>query len=323
MPRRIFAIVGFLAAASVVSFLLSPKLRLQTTASEQDVVQSEEQVNQESDQSNPADPTMGTPDKELNSQEKKEILQKWSHLNNDTLSALTNMLNTRNDKIRKFKNDTKVALIPVNTNDTRLGRVLLNFRKVLPPEWKIQVYYPPAIDSWIRALEEVKKTRPILTPLLPNNLTYFGYDDLIRTRPFWEPVEGEHVLIFQTDAALCHQSPFKIIDFLEYSYVGAPWGHALSNCGNGGLSLRKRSVSLKAVDSCALGGHYEDGWYCNCFWFLSNRLNYEVKLAPPDISKHFSVETYTSQVPVGVHGLGRYWANTLEELLEFCPEARP
>jgi len=136
MPRRIFAIVGFLAAASVVSFLLSPKLRLQTTASEQDgtcslaeafqseeqanqeevgqsspanpthnsgeVVQSEEQVNQESDQSNPADPTMGTPDKELNSQEKKEILQKWSHLNNDTLSALTNMLNTRNDKIRKY-----------------------------------------------------------------------------------------------------------------------------------------------------------------------------------------------------------------------------
>jgi hypothetical protein len=45
------------------------------------------------------------------------------------------------------------------------------------------------------------------------------------------------VLIFQPDTVLCSKSPFKIVDFLIYHYVGAPWGHMLNNCGNGLLLL--------------------------------------------------------------------------------------
>jgi hypothetical protein len=46
---------------------------------------------------------------------------------------------------------------------------------------------------------------------------------------------GEYVLIFQPDTVLCSQSPFKIVDFLIYQYIGAPWSHVLNECGNGSL----------------------------------------------------------------------------------------
>jgi hypothetical protein len=51
---------------------------------------------------------------------------------------------------------------------------------------------------------------------------------------------GEHVLVAQTDAAICANSPHSVDEFLQYDWVGAPWGIPMKGVqyaplGNGGI----------------------------------------------------------------------------------------
>jgi hypothetical protein len=106
---------------------------------------------------------------------------------------------------------------------------------------------------------------------------------------------------------------------------------------------------LRAVSErqCIIGGRgfadYEDGWFCHCFGYLRAITKVPVNLAPHTISKvrvkasvchsaplphpvfstgqYFSVETHVTEVPMGAHAPGRYYANSLAEFKEFCPEA--
>jgi hypothetical protein len=82
----------------------------------------------------------------------------------------------------------------------------------------------------------------------------------------WENLApAEHILIFQNDAILCSNSVRSVEDFFEYDLIGAPiagnWGRGY----NGGLSLRKRSTTLRALEKFdwtkAVGMRAEDQWY--------------------------------------------------------------
>jgi hypothetical protein len=58
------------------------------------------------------------------------------------------------------------------------------------------------------------------------------------------------VLVFQTDAFLLNDT---VDDWLEYDYIGAPWGGRVSKdmhkkVGNGGFSLRTRSGMLRCIN---------------------------------------------------------------------------
>lgn len=126
-------------------------------------------------------------------------------------------------------------------------------------------------------------------------ITREEYSEILMSYNFWLSLPAEHILVFQTDSALNPNSKHKIEEFLEYDYVGAPWSHLEGRIGNGGLSLRKRSVMLRALKTYQKETHPED--------LMISALLYSMnaKLPSTEIASHFSVETMFYEDPLGVH----------------------
>lgn len=95
------------------------------------------------------------------------------------------------------------------------------------------------------------------------------YNNLCLNRGFWEDLNCEHVLVYQSDSIL--MKPFED-RFLRYDYIGASWGPGshLDNIhralqidddvlhGNGGLSLRSTRILDGALEDAAFRGRYLD-----------------------------------------------------------------
>ena len=55
-----------------------------------------------------------------------------------------------------------------------------------------------------------------------NNIDRMDYSKLLRSKErYWNKIDAEYVLIFQTDSCICR---FGIENFLKYDYIGAPYG---------------------------------------------------------------------------------------------------
>lgn len=83
--------------------------------------------------------------------------------------------------------------------------------------------------------------------------TYNDYNNLLLSTEFWkEMVVGEKVLIHQSDSWIFKSGIDN--EFLKYDYIGAPFNPtnrlilAEKQVGNGGLSLRSRSVMLSVLE---------------------------------------------------------------------------
>jgi hypothetical protein len=80
------------------------------------------------------------------------------------------------------------------------------------------------------------------------NLTVTEYNKLLTNTKFWEKLKGEKILIYQEDSLLFKNN---IMDFIKWDYIGAPLPVGTNdtpNCvGNGGLSLRTRSVMMEIL----------------------------------------------------------------------------
>jgi hypothetical protein len=112
-----------------------------------------------------------------------------------------------------------------------------------------------------------------------DNLPIPMYNALLKGKDFWNGIEHENIVIFQTDVIFMHAGADLMADFAaNYDYIGAPWwnidpfngvlvkpenktkisgrivDHAFvcetgPDCvGNGGLSYRKKSAMLRIID---------------------------------------------------------------------------
>lgn len=77
------------------------------------------------------------------------------------------------------------------------------------------------------------------------------YNDMLLSLDFWEKLNGDKILIVQEDSILFRPG---IEMLLTYDYVGAPWPPSItdvaSGIGNGGLSLRTRSIMTEILKKC-------------------------------------------------------------------------
>ena len=130
------------------------------------------------------------------------------------------------------------------------------------------------------------------------NLTPVEYSILL-TSDFWENIDAEFALIFQTDTLI--RRPIDP-EFFEYDYVGAPWPFYVSyvlpvekHVGNGGFSLRR--ISSMRLISCINGPTYpplaEDV-------FFAERVAIK-NLPTVTIACKFSVEHIWHEDPCGLH----------------------
>jgi hypothetical protein len=152
--------------------------------------------------------------------------------------------------------------------------LLIETRNLVHNEFVIKNSIQKLGDGWGHIIychrnnhEQIKSICDQINPgieirLLEKDLNINEYNNLLLNLDFWNEIDCEHVLIYQTDTFI--NTSFNE-SFLEWDYIGAKWcgknsikmGEIYSessgdrvdrlDIGNGGLSLRRKDMMVKAL----------------------------------------------------------------------------
>ena len=215
-----------------------------------------------------------------------------------------------------------------------LGYTLTNFASNLGPEWPILVLHNDDVSPHLERnkIVRLQKRHGILhTASLERNgfsalssANSSSYSKLLASTRFWSALRAQHVLIFQTDSVLCSMSPWKINDFLQYDYIGAPWIDRWygMDIGNGGLSLRKTRTMIRITKSFKFNEtENEDIYFARGIYKLAER-DPAIKIPPVHVASKFAYEA--GRLPrvtsFGVHKTP-FRRVDKEAIAKTCPEA--
>lgn len=237
---------------------------------------------------------------------------------------------------------TKAAVIIETRFRSNLIPLILHFSVVLGPDWPILIYTSAESVgqfSTSAALARHIHSGIVQIRILPSSILFTNsnsVNDFMTRRWLWESLAPiEHILIFQSDSMLCANAARSVEDFFMYDFVGAPIRPDLGHGYNGGLSLRKRSSTLRVLDEWdwkktqKQGDRFEDQWFYNRLVTLQKREE-EAGIKPEDegavnlptmeVARTFSVETIDFPHPLGVHQVHRWMGEGLVPLDQWCPE---
>ncbi|RKO91490.1 hypothetical protein BDK51DRAFT_18974 [Blyttiomyces helicus] len=198
----------------------------------------------------------------------------------------------------------KVAVLIEPRVQNELIPVLIHFAGTLSDDWGFHVFNSPKNDALLRSsvpLMRMIETGKLVITNIPSTVEFGGGELTSRflTKPWiWEQLrpEQENILFFQTDSMICSRSNRTPEDFFNYDWVGAPWPWADSG-GNGGFTLRKRSMMLKTIRDFPRpdSGQPEDVYYSFTIPKAGG------KVAEKEVARHFSVEHVYQTEPLGMH----------------------
>jgi hypothetical protein len=215
-------------------------------------------------------------------------------------------------KQRGGSNSTVIIIEPRITKQRALEFLVKNILASL--RWRVIVFYGTrnhqAIEGFIKTLPLSDQNRITLKPLHMANLTEAAYNKLMMSRTILDQIPTEMFLVIQIDAVIC--APHLLEKFMKYDYVGAPW--KLGGIGNGGLSLRRKSVMLKILEKCPTLNHNEDGFFgggCDAI---------RPKVPTSEKAEEFSVETiYRGKPSFGIHKAWHHMPENTASLDAICP----
>lgn len=127
---------------------------------------------------------------------------------------------------------------------------------------------------------------------------------------------------------MCANHKGTLDDWLEYDWVGAPWGMGDRYGGNGGLSLRRVSSMILVLQHQQRQNFSdpEDVWLTERLGHLPN-----TKTANGTMSNRFSAEMIWSDEPLGYHTggggsmlAGGVWGDQgrRQRIYDYCPEMK-
>lgn len=211
-----------------------------------------------------------------------------------------------------------VAVIVEPREHKYLVRVVMNILNNTSNYVKIQIFHGTMNENFIMTSELAKYVvngKILLTNLGVPNLTIKDYNNLLVSTNFWNSIDGENILIFQTDSCICSKSRHTIDEYLQYDYVGAPWEKNSKDKhkygGNGGFSFRKKSAMLSVINKFPYNKEHEDVYFSRK----------DIKYPPYKVAKTFAVEHVFYDAPFGIHKAYKYQSkNKLNNMLEYCPE---
>lgn len=116
----------------------------------------------------------------------------------------------------------------------------------------------------------IEAGRVCITETGLTNLDRQTYSALMTSPTFWKTVRGRRkILVFQTDAVFCPKSPYSLLEFVKYDYIGSDWGRLRPegitvDGGNGGLSLRDWPKTIDALERFPPSEWHgqEDTYFC-------------------------------------------------------------
>jgi hypothetical protein len=209
--------------------------------------------------------------------------------------------------------------------------VLNNFFTNLDNDWSFIIFYGNKNkdylfkiikENFLHMIDRIK-----LINLQIDNLSIIQYCFLLYDEKFYDLINTEYFLIFQTDTIIRTKFKYFINSFLIFDYVGAPWldpfktfnKHDANNVGNGGLSLRKKSKMLEIIK--------KNFYFDNCkhlpedYFFTRKYDNIKLNVPKIEYAKFFSVESIYNSESFGVH---KPWFHLSKEdyesLIEISPE---
>lgn len=219
-----------------------------------------------------------------------------------------------------------VALIVDDRANPQVINSIVNVLLHIPADWKVQVVAPSQHWSFYNSSSlssMISSGRVFLTPLDFPRVDFTGseYINLLLTSAsFWHQVQGEKILYFQIDSVICSSSSYKLADFLEYDFIGAPWPDG--GCCNGGFSLRSRTKMLQLFESD--GPRYRLHETNEDVWLYRHLPRFNGRIAPNAIAQKFSVESIYHPRPFAVHkpNFERLGSANMKRLCDDCPEVR-
>ena len=164
-----------------------------------------------------------------------------------------------NFKLKKAKTD-KCAVIIELREHRMLEATIRNLMSRLSC-WNLHVFCGNKNYEYIKSLLPDWEYK--ITNLEVNDLSTDQYNSLLKSEHFWDKIEEENVLLFQTDS--CVFNGFDIDKFINFSFVGAPyhWDPHRNKDGSlrqerlaplehgfnisGGFSFRKKSSMLRCL----------------------------------------------------------------------------
>jgi len=194
--------------------------------------------------------------------------------------------------------------------------VVNNFLNNLDERWDIMIVCGLLNKEYLIELIDTHfqnhKHRIRLELINIENFTIEQYSQYMLCKESYNIIPTETFLIFQLDTLISNKYKDFIYDFIKYDYVGAPWSSD-HKVGNGGLSLRKKSVILDVLDKYNPYEHngYEDSYYAK---YITNKPTFEE-------AKLFSIETVFSEKSFGIHKCWNYlYPPQISEIAEYIPE---
>lgn len=203
--------------------------------------------------------------------------------------------------------------------------VLKNALENLSEEWSITIYCGNLNHEYILNIvnNKLEKYKHRICPIRMsiNTLSINEYSKLLCTNlDFYNTIQTEMFLIFQTDSMIFPRYKDQINEFLQYDYVGASWDKGClgvatnASVGNGGLSLRRKSKMIEIMKAVPYDNDLpEDAYFCN---------NKIINLHVPSKQEamRFSVESMFHPESFGCH---KPWNRGFDDMLiNTYPEIR-
>lgn len=226
---------------------------------------------------------------------------------------------------------TNAMIIVEPRMEPRLKAVIKNFDDIMDSSWDLYLFYGKSYINYAQAsTREIVKRKVILIQLEVNNMSSSEYNFLFKQKQFWDNINAENILVFQTDAILCKKSNFKIKDFINYSYIGCSYDNKiigknnviwetedLSFYGVGGLSFRKKSFMIDCIENFPQirSTIPEDVFFSQCLTKSPNR--------PPNA---ITLNNFCTQYNYIGNSFGAHKTNidlkNKDIFYQYCPEAK-
>jgi hypothetical protein len=194
-------------------------------------------------------------------------------------------------------NNKYTAVIIEPRQHKALEYVLDNFLTNLDDNWNFIIFHGNMNKEYVENIINNKlskyKNKIKLKNLNIDNLNLTEYNNLLVSKDFYNEIDTEVFLIFQTDSIICSDYKDLINNYIKYDYVGAPWRD--KNIGNGGLSLRRKTKMLEIINNCEYDNKPED------VYFSLSCPNIHRNIPSFEESQKFSVETVYNDISFGVH----------------------
>lgn len=212
---------------------------------------------------------------------------------------------------------TAVIIEPRIDKQPALEFVIRNVADNLPSNWKILIFHgaenKEATSKFLETLSDTDKSRVSMKDIGLRSMDINAYNSFMMSERLLDEIPTELFLIVQTDSMICSPGKELLGEFVKYDYVGAPWKEQKA-VGNGGFSLRRKSVMRKVVEKCDKAQHNEDGF------FAGGCEGAAVRRPSPEEAETFSVETiFNGKQPFGVHKAWQHLPDQADALEGMCP----